>query len=90
MSPSRIQTAAVVLRQRRSPHLERTQKRACPRVNARTADAACQARRAPNPPLYSPTLVTAQALFNPVVMGCWGETPLVSLVTACIIRSRRG
>lgn len=30
MSPSRIQTAAVVLRQRRSEHLERPRKRACP------------------------------------------------------------
>lgn len=39
--------------------------------------------------LYYPTLATAQALFNWVVMGCWGETPLVSLVTACIIRRGR-
>lgn len=30
ISPSRIQTAAVVLRQRRSEHLERPRKRACP------------------------------------------------------------
>lgn len=30
MSPSRIQTAAVVLPQRRSPHLERPKKRDCP------------------------------------------------------------
>lgn len=38
---------------------------------------------------YSTIRHSLQALFNWVVMGCWGATPLVSLVTACIICRRR-
>lgn len=39
--------------------------------------------------LLSTIRLRLQALFNWVVMSCWGATPLVSLVTACIICSRR-
>lgn len=100
MSPSRIQTAAVVFRQRRAPHLEQSEEARIPlfdksvrRVSiVRSPDSASQMQ---TPCCVHCTAVPQQLLFtirhrlqallNWVVMGCWGATPLVSLVTACII-----
>lgn len=67
MSPSRIQTAAVVLRQRRSPHLERPKKARLFEL-MRGPQMLHVRRREPRTLLFT-TLATAQALFNWVVMG---------------------
>lgn len=96
MFPSGIQTAAVMLVRRRSPHLEQS--------NGSAKIILLNENRPLSYSFQSPSSMSAagagkqegggagfalhyplQALFKRVVMGGRGGTPRVSLVTACII-----